>query len=109
MNLFQFTMQQLAPTPVRTSEGDTQTLPSYLRHWLHRHYYASEPDVLLDSPPVRDIVGLGAAGRDKLARDLENFYGVPISAGTLATLHTLPEVEAHLKQQLLEQGINQTR
>jgi hypothetical protein len=103
MNLFQFTMQQLAPTPVRTSEGDPQTLPSYLRHWLHRHHYASEPDVLLNSPPVGGIVGLDAAGRAKLAHDLENFYGVPISAGALAALHTLPEVEAHLKQQLVEQ------
>jgi hypothetical protein len=49
------------------------------------------------------MVGLDAAGRAKLAYDLENFYGVPISAGALAALHTVPEVEAHLKQQLVEQ------
>jgi hypothetical protein len=97
MDLFHFTMQQLAPIPVGTKEGDAYTLPSYLRHWLHRHRDASKQHAL---PPLESELGLDAAGKAKLAHDLESFYGVPVSAMALATLHTLPEVEAHLKQHL---------
>ena len=98
MDLFHFTMQQLAPTPVGNGEEDAHTLPSYLRHWLHRHHIASAPLAL---PPTGNELGLDAAGRAKLAHDLESFYGVPVSERVVATLQTLPEVIAHLEQQLL--------
>lgn len=97
MDLFHFTMLQLAPTPVGNKEGDVHTLPSYLRHWLHRHHDAAPPPAL---PSLGNDLGLDAAGKAKLAHDLEGFYGVPISARALAALHTLPEIEAHLERQL---------
>lgn len=99
VDLFHFTMQQLAPNPLRFGEGDPHTVRAYLHHWLHRHHYPHEPHRLQTGAyPLK----LDALGWGKLLADTAEFYGVLLPSHGPAGLSTLEDVEAYLQQLLLK-------
>ena len=101
MDLFHFTMQQLAPNPHRFGEGDPQTVRAYLRHWLHRYHYPDEPRRLLaDSAPGNQLK-LDASGLDELLADTAEFYGLQLPRPGCEAPATIEEMEAYVQQQLL--------
>lgn len=104
LDLFQFTMQQLAPNPLRYWEGDPQTVRTYLRHWLHRSYHASEQRPPLAAMPPGSPLKLDASGWARRAAGTADFYGLPFPVEDLAELSTLQDVEAYVHRQFLKVG-----
>jgi hypothetical protein len=100
MDLFHFTMQQLAPSPLRFGEEDLQTVRAYLRHWLHRHHHPTEPPQLWVSSLPGNPLKLDALGWGKLQADVTEFYGLQLPTQSLEGLSTLENLEAYMQQQL---------
>ena len=94
MDLFYFTMQQLAPSPLGFEEGEAHTVRAYLRHWLHRHYPDDSPQLRADSWPSNSLK-LAA-----LQADVAEFYGLQLPRLSLEGLATMEEIESYLQQQL---------
>jgi hypothetical protein len=99
MDLFHFTMQQLAPSPLRFGDGDPQTVRAYLRHWLHRYHYPNEPPQLWPAAPGK-LLKLDALGWGKLQADVTEFYGLELPRHGFEGLSTIENLEAYVQQQL---------
>jgi acyl carrier protein len=102
MDLFHFTMQQLAPNPLRFGEGDPQTVRAYLRHWLQRHHHSSEPSQLWADSQSSNLLKLDALGWSKLQADVTEFYGLQMPKRSLEGLSTIESLETYVQQQLLQ-------
>jgi hypothetical protein len=100
MDLFHFTMQQLAPNPLRFEEGDSQTVRAYLRHWLHRHHYPNEPPQLWADSSSGNLLKLDTLGWGKLQTDIAEFYGLQLSRQSFGGISTMEEIESYVTQHL---------
>jgi hypothetical protein len=101
VDLFYFTMQQLAPNPLQYGEGDPQTVRAYLRHWLHRYHYPDEPRRLLADSFPGNRLQLDASGLDELLADTAEFYGLQLPNPGFKAPATIEEIAAYVQQQLL--------
>ncbi|WP_046246497.1 acyl carrier protein [Hymenobacter terrenus] len=100
MDLFHFTMQQLAPYPALLSEGGIPPIRTYLLNWLRRHQPLAEPRILCDNTDLSHDLNLKSGDWARLVMDLEDFYGIPILQEVVSFLHTVRDLEAYLQYQL---------
>ena len=99
MDLFLFTMQQLAPALAMLRAQGLQPLRTYLADRLHLHHPQPEPPVLRNDTPL----GLNEQQRIRLMFDLEDNYGVKFPDDEVPALLTVQEVEASLMRQCTKQ------
>ncbi|WP_210520097.1 hypothetical protein [Hymenobacter terricola] len=100
MDLFQFTMQQLAPHPAVLSEGSIPAIRPYLLNWLRRYHPGDEPRLVFNHTHLLDDLGLSGTGKGALIADLEDFYEIQIPAKKVNSLHTVLDLETCLQQSL---------
>lgn len=99
MDLFLFTMQQLAPALGMLRARGLQPIRSYLADWLHLHHPQPEPPALRNGTQLGEELGLNEQQRIRLMFDLEDKYGVNFPDEEVPVLLTVQEVEASLMRQ----------
>lgn len=99
MDLFQFSMYQLAFSAELAAE-EHFTTHDFLAAWLHHHFYlAADLDLRPELRLVEDL-DLDALSCLEMVGDVETYYNVLIPASEIPKLTTIADLERCVGQQL---------
>ncbi|MBO2011088.1 hypothetical protein [Hymenobacter negativus] len=98
MELFLFTMHQLATPSHAFWEDDRPLSRAFLLGWLHRHRQTN-PDAKRAELLAEDL-HLSAFERQQLITGLESCYDIRLPDAETAQLHTIGDVEAYVNHRL---------